>query len=93
MEIYASMIEYVDYSIGRVLEELEKEHKLDNTLVLFMSDNGANPKEPESYPGNTKEVIQERYDNQLETMETPTPSFHWEKPGPRCATRLIPFIK
>lgn len=66
MEIYASMIEYVDYSIGRVLEELEKEHKLDNTLVLFMSDNGANPKEPESYPGNTKEVIQERYDNQLE---------------------------
>ena len=65
MEIYASMIEYVDYSIGRVIKELEEEHKLNNTLILFMSDNGANPKEPESYPGNTKETIQEKYDNQL----------------------------
>lgn len=71
MEIYASMIEYVDYSIGRVLGELEEEHKLDNTLIVFMSDNGANPKEPESYPGNTKEVIQERFDNQLNNYGNP----------------------
>lgn len=71
MEIYASMIEYVDYSIGRVLGELEEEHKLDNTLIVFMSDNGANPKEPESYPENTKEVIQERFDNQLNNYGNP----------------------
>lgn len=71
MEIYASMIEYVDYSIGRVLGELEEEHKLDNTLIVFMSDNGANPKEPESYPENTKEIIQERFDNQLNNYGNP----------------------
>ena len=72
MEIYASMIEYIDYSIGRVLEELENENKQDNTLIIFMSDNGANPKEPENYPGNTKELIQKRYDNQLTNYGNPS---------------------
>lgn len=65
MEIYASMIECVDYHIGRLLDKLEKNGKLDNTLVIFMSDNGANPKEPFNYPGNTPEIINNRFDNSL----------------------------
>lgn len=41
MEIYAGMIDSMDQHIGRVLDHLEKTGQLDNTLVMFFSDNGA----------------------------------------------------
>lgn len=41
MEVYAAMLDRVDQSIGRVLDELKKLKKNDNTLILFISDNGA----------------------------------------------------
>jgi len=42
MEIYAAMIDRMDYGIGRVIDKLRKTGALDNTLVLFLSDNGGN---------------------------------------------------
>ncbi len=41
MEIYAAMLSNMDFHIGRVLDHLRAAGKLENTLVLFMSDNGA----------------------------------------------------
>lgn len=41
MSTYAAMVERMDRGIGRVMEALRKSGKADNTLVLFMSDNGA----------------------------------------------------
>jgi arylsulfatase A-like enzyme len=41
MAIYAAQIERMDRGIGRIIEELEKEEKLDNTLIFFLQDNGA----------------------------------------------------
>lgn len=43
MELYAAMLENMDFHIGRVLDHLQKLGKLDNTIVLFMPDNGAEP--------------------------------------------------
>ncbi|MCH8476084.1 MAG: arylsulfatase [Opitutales bacterium] len=40
MEVYAAMIDRMDQGIGRVLTFLEEKGELDNTLVLFLSDNG-----------------------------------------------------
>lgn len=40
MAVYAGMLEYMDMSIGRVLEHLKQKGMLDNTIVIFMSDNG-----------------------------------------------------
>ncbi len=37
---YATMIESMDEGIGRIIEELKKNGQLDNTLIIFMSDNG-----------------------------------------------------
>lgn len=37
---YAAMVESTDQSVGRVLEELEKQGISDNTIVVFFSDNG-----------------------------------------------------
>jgi arylsulfatase A-like enzyme len=43
MEVYAAMVDRMDQNIGRVLAYLEKAGQRDNTIILFMSDNGANP--------------------------------------------------
>ena len=41
MAIHAAMVDRMDREIGRILDLLRKEKKLDNTLVVFLSDNGA----------------------------------------------------
>lgn len=41
MEIYAGMVDRVDWNVGRVLDQLRKQGALDNTVVIFLSDNGA----------------------------------------------------
>jgi arylsulfatase len=43
MEVFAAMVDLVDQSVGRLVEFLEAKDKLDNTLILFCSDNGACP--------------------------------------------------
>ncbi len=40
MEVYAAMIDNMDQNIGRLLDSLESQGKLDNTLIFFLSDNG-----------------------------------------------------
>jgi len=39
---YAAMVERMDEGIGKILKTLEQKKVADNTLVIFMSDNGAN---------------------------------------------------
>lgn len=43
MEVYAAMLENMDHHIGRVLGHLKANGQLDNTVVVFFSDNGAEP--------------------------------------------------
>ena len=41
MATYAAMVEIMDENIGRFIEALRTDGVLDNTLILFLSDNGA----------------------------------------------------
>jgi len=41
MEVYAAQIDRMDQGIGRILDELERQGKIDNTLIIFLADNGA----------------------------------------------------
>ncbi|ARP87794.1 arylsulfatase [Bordetella genomosp. 9] len=41
MEVYAAQIDRMDQGIGRILAALEETGQLDNTLVIFLADNGA----------------------------------------------------
>ncbi|MDA0991172.1 MAG: sulfatase-like hydrolase/transferase [Verrucomicrobia bacterium] len=43
MEVHAAMVHRMDYGIGRIIEALKAAGQLDNTLILFLSDNGAGP--------------------------------------------------
>lgn len=39
--IYSAMIDRMDQNIGRLINHLKEQNKLDNTLIIFMNDNGA----------------------------------------------------
>ncbi|MCK4886551.1 MAG: arylsulfatase [Planctomycetes bacterium] len=41
MAVYAAQIDNMDQNIGRILQTLKKNGKFENTLILFLSDNGA----------------------------------------------------
>lgn len=41
MAIHAAMVYRIDVGIGRIVEQLRSMGSLDNTLILFLSDNGA----------------------------------------------------
>ncbi|MBE0655669.1 MAG: sulfatase-like hydrolase/transferase, partial [Bacteroidales bacterium] len=63
MEVYAAMIDNLDQNIGRLIEKLKETGDYENTLILFMSDNGgcheaphrgkpgATPGSPDSFDG------------------------------------------
>ena len=67
MEVYAAMVENLDHNVGRLLEYLAITGQLDNTLVLFFSDNGA-----EGNPVNRiiddHGWVERTFDNRLENI-------------------------
>src|SRR5262249_26456970 len=43
-EVFAAYVAYTDHEIGRVIQEVEDEGKLDNTLIVYIEgDNGTSP--------------------------------------------------
>ncbi len=67
MEIYAAMVDQIDHHVGRVVNYLKQIGKYENTLILFMSDNGADP-----YDRSNREIYQQflaqGYNNSLQNM-------------------------
>lgn len=52
MAVYAAMVEELDTAIGRVLQAIHDTGREDNTVVMFMSDNGGATENPNrSLPG------------------------------------------
>ncbi|MCH1503374.1 MAG: arylsulfatase [Verrucomicrobiales bacterium] len=43
MEVYAAMVDVLDENIGRIVDYLKEKSLLEDTLILFCSDNGACP--------------------------------------------------
>src|SRR5258706_717412 len=44
MEVYAAMIDRMDQNVGRIVNALRETGQLDNTLILFLQDNGGKPR-------------------------------------------------
>jgi arylsulfatase len=50
MAVYAAMIDRVDQNLGRLFAKLKELGKWDNTLIMFLTDNGACPEQPNTTP-------------------------------------------
>ena len=61
MEIYAAMVELMDKQFARVIQKLDEMGELENTYVIFFSDNGASAVAPLVYPDNTVEWMAENW--------------------------------
>ena len=52
MAVHAAMVDCLDQNVGKLIGELKRTGELDNTLIMFLSDNGASPERPEIFgPG------------------------------------------
>jgi len=73
MELYAAMVDNLDDHVGRLIAYLKDHDVYDNTLILFMADNGAAGEdfyEGIPYDG-FQDYIKAHYDNRFETMGKP----------------------
>ncbi len=52
METHAAMVDRVDQGIGKLINKLKELGQLDNTIILFLSDNGASPERVGKKPGH-----------------------------------------
>ncbi|MHC4205506.1 MAG: sulfatase-like hydrolase/transferase [Planctomycetota bacterium] len=43
MAVHAAMVDRLDQGIGKIIEALKQTRQLDNTVIFFLSDNGASP--------------------------------------------------
>lgn len=70
MELYAGMVDNLDYNIGRIIQYLKSIGQYKNTLIIFMSDNGAAAEDfydnPEYGP-----FIRDHFNDDYETMGQP----------------------
>lgn len=71
MEVYAAMIDVMDQAVGRVMSALKERGQFEDTIVVFLSDNGAAGSLRE---GNPKwgPWIEANFDNSLENLGSGT---------------------
>jgi len=50
MEVYAGMAEAMDAEVGRLVQHLKVSGQYDNTVFVFLSDNGSDPADPFNIP-------------------------------------------
>ena len=92
MEVYAGMVENMDYHFGRVVNFLKDIGEYDNTIVIFFSDNGPNPWYSEDYPGNLGSKWYEQFDNSLDNIGHPMSHYAYGMGwGSACAGPLDLF--
>jgi arylsulfatase len=91
MEVHAAMVTRMDRGIGRVLAKLEEAGRFENTLILFLSDNGASPERgyPPGFdrPGHLRDGTPIRYE-----FDRPGPADTWGYLGAAWASAVnTPF--
>jgi arylsulfatase len=98
MEVYAAMIDYMDMSIGRLTDYLKSIGQYDNTMIVFISDNGASKTTIMDYASLGDEVASylESFDNSLENNGLPNsatdigPGWAWAANTPFRLTKGYP---
>ncbi|SFR90483.1 arylsulfatase [Sphingomonas jatrophae] len=85
MEVYAGMVDRMDWNVGRVIDQLREDGGLSDTIILFLSDNGAEGAMVEAMPivgALIERQIAENFDNSVDNLGNAS-SCIWY--GPRWA--------
>lgn len=95
MEIYAAMVDQIDYHSGRLFDYLRERQLLDNTLVVFLSDNGAEGHDlDETWPADLypkiRRIINNRHDLSYDNMGKPNSYVLY---GPNWARAGAPALR
>ena len=72
MELYAAMVDNLDKHIGQLIQFLKESNQLDNTVIVFMSDNGAAAEDFYNLPKGSGPFLREHYNNSYENMGKPS---------------------
>jgi arylsulfatase A-like enzyme len=89
MAVHAAMVDRMDRGIGRIITALKQTNQLDNTLIVFLSDNGASPEDCAAYgpgfdrPNETRDGRKITYATRKQAM--PGPQTTYASIGPRWA--------
>lgn len=67
MEVYAGMAETMDQEIGRFIQHLKDTGEYDNTVFVFLSDNGSEPTDPYAIPA-VRLWLEMNYTRQLDRL-------------------------
>lgn len=68
MELYAGMVDNLDYNIGRLIKHLKSNGTYKNTFFVFMSDNGAAPRDFITDENKRGDMLREYYNDNYENM-------------------------
>jgi arylsulfatase len=68
MELYAAMIDNLDFHVGRLIASLKEQGLYDNTLIVFMSDNGAAGSDHFDADNASGRYLRAHFDNSYENM-------------------------
>ena len=79
MEVYAAMVSGIDLYVGRLIDFLESIGEMENTFILFMSDNGAEGADVDKYQ-RIYDYIRQCCDNSYQNMGA-ADSFIWYGAG------------
>ena len=90
MEVYAAMVSDLDTYIGKVIDHLKAIGEYDNTFIMFISDNGAEPGRRD-LQAPIKDFVGKEYDNSLVNIGRRTSYIMY---GPNWATAgATPFFR
>jgi len=93
MEVYAGMITNLDYHFGRMMSFLGDIGEAENTVVIFLSDNGANPWYSEEYPGATDPDFVAKFDNRYENIGHPGSNVAYGPGWADASSGLLDYFK
>ena len=90
MELYAAMVENLDGHVGRLVGYLKANGLYENTLIVFMSDNGA-AAEDFYDDSRFRDYLQRHYDNAYENMGRPLSWVSYDAPWAEAGS--APFAR
>lgn len=89
MAVHAAMVDRMDQGIGRIINALKQTNQLNNTIIIFLSDNGASAEVAANYgpgfdrPSQTRDGEEIHYAVKKDVM--PGPETTYSSIGPRWA--------